>query len=94
MWSIAKLHHGQAARRHVPPPRRLPDMREFGRISETPIHHHGPQLGHTCLSEEKARQAFTGGQPHQAAIDQPLCGRWNLRLPGLGAPLYLFACGL
>jgi hypothetical protein len=59
-------------------------MGEFGRISEASIRHHLPQSDYPRFGEEKPGDRRRRIKTHQTAINQTLCGRWQLRLALLG----------
>jgi hypothetical protein len=62
-----------------------PDMGEFRRIREAPVCHHLPQSGHPRVREEEPRDLGRCIKTHQAAINQALSGRRQLRLALLRA---------
>ena len=66
-------------------PKLPPDMREFRRIREAPVRHHLPQSDHPRLREEEPGDRGRCIKTHQAAINQALGGRRQLRLALLRA---------
>jgi hypothetical protein len=59
-------------------------MGELFRVGEAAVHHHRPQRDQARLGEEQPWQVSSGIKPHEAALDQPLGGWWQLRLAGIG----------